>query len=356
MSEDGKLQHGLIGCGRISETHADAFQRLPEVTLHCAVDPDAAAARALADRFGIGSTAGDFHAALRDPELDSISILTPHDLHVPIAVEAIRLGKHVLIEKPVAIDAAGLSAMAEQRRTSTTVIMPVTQHRFDPLVIEVAALVRSGALGQLSLLRGHLECVRPKEYYSDSPWRGRWASEGGSVLMNQAYHVVDLMLWLGGPVGSLSGRIANVANADVMETEDTVSATMAFTSGALGSLTVTGAAGAEWNSLIEIAGTGGSVAFDIGSPNQLLHLRIRDRRAMMEWKRRLLEATQVPIEAPSGMSYYGTSHRAQARAFAEAVAGRPHGGASLEEALATVECIRGIYESAVATRSAENAR
>ena len=75
---------------------------------------------------------------------------------------------------------------------------------------------------------------RPKEYFESDPWRGKWETEGGGVMMNQAVHTIDLLQWFMGPAAEVYGRIATLRHGDYIDVEDTVAATVVFESGALG--------------------------------------------------------------------------------------------------------------------------
>jgi predicted dehydrogenase len=208
--------------------------------------------------------------------------------------------------------------------------------------------VASGDLGELRLVRAHLECFRAPDYYRESDWRGRWAREGGSVLINQAYHMVDLLRLLAGPVKALSANMATFAGPEVMETEDTLVASFVYQSGALGSLTLSGSAGSIWSSYIELLGAGGFIAFDINYPNVIHRLQLNSKRAMQQWKKRFAEPLPEEFSAPpAGIGYYGTSHRLQARAFVEEIRkGGPPALGGLEEAMEVVGLIQRIYSSA----------
>jgi predicted dehydrogenase/dTDP-4-amino-4,6-dideoxygalactose transaminase len=337
------LRHAIVGCGRIAVCHADAFAGLS--ALEACVDIAGERASELASRFTI-RTIESFDALLDDDSITSVSLCTPHDLHGTMALRAVGRGKHVLIEKPLVLDLVEGERLLAAGRERGVVVMPVVQHRFDPVVRAVADLVRSGDLGPLRLVRAHLECARPAEYYRDSDWRGRWAREGGSVTMNQAYHIVDLLLHLCGGVERVQAEMATFT-PDVMETEDTIAASLRFRSGAIGMLSVTGAGGSPWSSYIELIGASGEIAFTINFPQTTSRFRVENKRAMQQWKKRFAEATSVVAEAPVGAEYYGVSHRAQARAFAARINGdAAETAATAEEALATVALVQQIYSAA----------
>lgn len=340
------LRHAIVGCGRVAPSHADAFTQLPEARLYACCDTDTATATAFAEKFSIGKTYTSFETLLADPEVDSVSLCVPHFLHGPMIRQAVAAGKHVMVEKPFALNPEEAELAAAEARQSGMVVQPVCQHRFDQVVGHVRQIVAED-LGQICMVRAHLECRRAKEYYSESDWRGKWATEGGSVLINQAYHVLDLLLWLVGPLAKVDAGMATLVGSEIMETEDVLSANLRFQNGALGSLTVNGASGAQWHSYIEISGTGGVVAFDIGYPNQVPRLHLESRRALQKWRKVFAELRNAATLPTLGIDYYGDSHRHEAAEFAARIRGQqPTVSCSLGEAQRVVASVDGIYRSA----------
>jgi UDP-N-acetyl-2-amino-2-deoxyglucuronate dehydrogenase len=345
------INHVVVGCGRIAPSHADAIASLEGAArLWGCCDIDEAAAASFADKFGIDRRYPRLEDVLADPEVHAISLATPHDLHASMAKAALERGKHVLVEKPFVLDTdvgRELVVLAERERR---LLAPVAQHRYDALIVEIAELLASKALSQPRLVRMHIECARKPEYYRDSPWRGSWAREGGSVLMNQAYHLVDLLLHLCGPIADVEARYHTFAPADVMETEDTLVASLVLAGGGLVSLSVVGSAGSEWNTHFEFLAEDGALSFDINYPNRLHRFDLRSKPAMKKWRDRLRDAAGQPLTLTPAAGYYGTSHRAVLRDFIAAVA-RVEGGESPDltaarQAIETVTVIQQIYDRA----------
>jgi predicted dehydrogenase len=335
-----------VGCGRVAPSHADAFAQLTEAQLYACCDPDLEKAQALADKFSIPHVLSDLDRLLNDPMLESVSLCVPHHLHGPLTEQALEAGKHVLVEKPFALSHQQAQSVATGCRASGLVVQPVCQHRFDYVVRSVKEIVAQD-LGKICMVRAHLECKRAPEYYSQSDWRGRWATEGGSVLINQAYHVLDLLLWLVGPLSRVNANMATLTGGEIMETEDTLSANLTFAQGALGGLTVNGASGAQWHSYIEICGSGGVVGFDIGYPNQVPRLQLDSRRSLQKWRKAFAEHFKSCPLPTAGIDYYGDSHRHEASEFVH----RIRGGAAtvsstLEQAESVVGAVDALYRSA----------
>ncbi len=340
------INHAIIGCGRVAENHADAFSRIEGVKIKYAVDIIKERAEELADKFSISNVEIDYEKVLMDPELTSVSLAVPHFLHAKMAIKAANAGKHVLIEKPPVIHAEEGEELIAAAKESGVVVSPITQHRFDNIVGEIKELLDSGELGRICLVRGHLECKRPTEYYRDSDWRGSLEKEGGSVLINQAYHLIDLILYLAGPVENVNAEMATFQK-EIMETEDVLSATLRFKEGTLGALSICGAAGSSWDSYIELVGEKGLIAFNINFPNQLHRFEMASKKSMKVWRNRLRASLPDPTKMAPGIGYYGLSHRHQAEDFiAEIKEGKATSGATLQEALYVMDVIRNIYKSA----------
>jgi predicted dehydrogenase/dTDP-4-amino-4,6-dideoxygalactose transaminase len=310
-------------------------------------------AEKFAHEFQVPRIYDSYEELLRDPDVTSVSLCVPHHLHAPLSLQALRAGKHVLVEKPVLLKTEEESLLADAARASRCVLMPVVQHRFDPLVIGIAELLAAGELGAIRLVRGHLECARPVEYYRDSDWRGRWLTEGGSVLINQGYHMLDLMLFLGGSLAAVDATMTTFAPREIMETEDTLVAGLTYKNGALGSLTITGASGSQWNSYIELLGESGEIAFTINSPSAIPRFRLNNKKALVAWRQRLVEAAKQDSTPGAFPGYYGISHRLQARAFIAAIQGQAAANAvTFAEAVSTVRVAQDIYRCAAAKREA----
>ena len=341
--------HAIVGCGRVAPSHADAFGRLSQVRLKYACAPNYDEACKFAAKYQIEHGVTSLEQILDDPELTSISLATPHYLHAPMIMEAVRSGKHVLVEKPIAINDSQVDDIADIIvHTPSIVVMPVSQHRFDAPVREAARLVFLGALGRLVLMRAHLECCRPVEYYTQSKWRGKWDKEGGSVLINQAYHILDLMLWFGGEVETVMADMETMVFRNNIETEETLTGQLRFSNGMLGTLAVSGAAGSRWHSSIEIVGSNGVIGLNIGYPTSIYRLQLDNRALLLETKKNLRECAQRLEAPPAGFDYYGTSHRAQAQAFVDRILGKPIDpwAADLKHARQVIRTIGVMYQTA----------
>jgi predicted dehydrogenase len=176
----------------------------------------------------------DPDALVRRPDIDLVSITSSSGSHARLALAALAAGKHVVIEKPMAMNAAEarriIAAAAERR----VVLSVISQRRFEPVHQAVKRAVASGALGRLLLVEARCPYYRSQEYYDSADWRGTIAEDGGA-LMNQSIHSVDLLLWFAGPARQVVGRTATQTHR--MEAEDLAVAIITFASGAYGTIT-----------------------------------------------------------------------------------------------------------------------
>ncbi len=300
-AQNQALRVGVIGCGVVGPLHAEAFQRLPDVEVLRVCDLRLDRAERLARRYGVALFGTDANEVLADPSIDAVAICTDHSSHSDLSVAALEAGKHVLCEKALASSPEGLDRMvAAGAAHPDLVFAAILQHRFDSLIRAVKRLVDAGALGTMLSYSLHMSCLRTDEYYLADAWRGTWDCEGGSALINQAIHFIDLLAWFGGGVTEVSGRWTNRTHQNVIETEDTAAAAMSFADGALGTVMVTTSSEAlEWSPTIVVAGTRAQVEIRNG---QLLSVRAADPEKQREIEE-LLSACRDEHLLDAGKSY-----------------------------------------------------
>src|SRR5207237_6637000 len=164
-----------------------------------------------------------------------VIIGTPHPLHAAPAILAAEAGVHVLVEKPLAANLADCDAMLAATKRSGVTLGVISQRRFYEPVRRMRAAIDAGKIGTPALGVFLQYSWRDAAYYRSDPWRGRWDTEGGGVLVNQSPHQLDILLWLLGPAAEVSGQWANVNHPGV-KVEDTAVASIRFANGGLGSI------------------------------------------------------------------------------------------------------------------------
>lgn len=253
------VRFGIVGCGIIAEVHAKCLMAIEEARLTALFDPAAAKANAFAEKFG-GAVCGSYEELLARQDIDVVCICTPSGLHAEQTVAAARAGKHVVVEKPMAIELPDIDAMlaaCEQAGVSLATIFP---RRMSPQARYARQLLQEGRLGRLSLCSAYVKLYRDQAYYDSAGWRGTWQMDGGGVMMNQGIHTVDLLQWLVGPVKSLYGQ-ARAVLRDI-EVEDTAVALLHYESGAMGTLEMTTTAYKGKGQRLEIHGEKGTMIIE----------------------------------------------------------------------------------------------
>lgn len=229
-----RLRTALIGCGKVGATHAAALRDLPESELVAVCDASPDRAGMFAASCG-GRPFTDVARMLDEADVQAVTIATPHPLHAPAAIRAAEAGVHVLVEKPMAASLDDCDAMLDAARRSGTTLGVISQRRWYEPVRRMKDAIDAGKIGKPALGVFQMYSWRDLAYYRSDPWRGRWDTEGGGVLVNQSPHQLDLLRWFMGDVAEVSGEFANLNHPGV-EVEDTAVATLRFVNGALGSI------------------------------------------------------------------------------------------------------------------------
>ena len=222
----GIKKTAIIGCGLISKNHFKAMKNVDTAEVYAVCDIDREKAEKAAAEYGISKVYDDYKAMLQDEAIDVIHICTPHYLHSRMAVDSLNAGKHVLCEKPMALSSEDAGKMIEARDKAGKQLAVCFQNRYNEASIYMKQVMESGALGKLLGARGQVTWNRKPEYYTTSPWRGRWATEGGGVLINQAIHTFDLLQWLTCEMKTVEASISTKRLKEAIEVEDTVDVLM----------------------------------------------------------------------------------------------------------------------------------
>jgi UDP-N-acetyl-2-amino-2-deoxyglucuronate dehydrogenase len=230
-----RVKTALVGCGKVGQTHAAALASLAESDFVAACDVEFERASRLAAQYRIAAYA-DVGQMLESSTVEALCIATPHPLHAAPAILAAQKGVHVLVEKPLAASLADCDAMLEAARRSGIKLGVISQRRWYEPVRRMKVAIAAGKIGRPVLGTFVMYSWREPSYYQSDPWRGRWATEGGGVLVNQSPHMLDLLQWLmNDEVSEVSGYWANLNHPSV-EVEDTAVAILRFRGGGLGSI------------------------------------------------------------------------------------------------------------------------
>lgn len=265
-----KLRFGIVGCGRISRRHAEILGNdlVDGAVLSAVCDVDKKRANAVAEKFGVQAyySINDF---LQNADIDAVSILTPSGMHAEHAIASARAGKHVIVEKPMALRLEDADAMIAECDRARVKLFVVKQNRFNVPVVKAREALENGRFGKLVLGSVRVRWRRDQSYYDQDTWRGTWAQDGG-VLSNQASHHVDLLEWFMGDVVSVHAMASRML-VDI-EAEDTAIATIRFANGALGIVEATNAARPrDLEGSLSILGEGGTVVVGGFAVNKMVN-------------------------------------------------------------------------------------
>ncbi|HUG63459.1 MAG TPA: Gfo/Idh/MocA family oxidoreductase [Methylomirabilota bacterium] len=333
------VRTGLIGCGRIAPMHAEALAALPRSLFTAVCDPFPERAREFAARYGVERVFTDPVAMLTSGEVEAVSVCTPHPTHADLVVAAAEAGVHVLCEKPIAVRLAEADRMIAACRRAGTRFGVVFQRRFWPASQRIRAAIDGGQLGHLTLAECASRLWRSQEYFASDPWRGKWATEGGGVLMNQAVHFIDLLQWFMGPAVEIVGRMATLRHGAYIDVEDTVVATVAFESGALASILAATSFEPDFGFRVAVHGSTGAAVSVWELPegkqgiNDVWTVRGEEKRRPI-WEDEDRDKSGFPL-----------FHRLQIEEFLDAVAADRDPAVTGEEARKSLEIILAIYHS-----------
>ena len=228
---DGKVKIGVVGVGGMGEGHCTTMQGIEELELVAVADVNPERAREVGEQFGVPHFAG--HGELIEAGLaEAVLVATPHYFHPTVAIDAFEAGLHVLSEKPIGVRVGMAEKMVEAAEKSGKVFCVMFQMRTVAGVKKARELVEAGELGEIKRTLLISPEFRSQAYYNSGTWRATWGGEGGGVLLNQAPHIMDVFVMLGGMPSKVYGRCARLMHE--IEVEDHAEAMLEYANGAAG--------------------------------------------------------------------------------------------------------------------------
>jgi len=222
------MKYVIIGTGNISKTYVGALQSLPSSELIGFISRS----KTTGDN-AYGLPCWPTLAEVNVP-FDAVIITTPNGLHHQNAIEAARLGKHILVEKPLAITSGTMDSMIAAAAEHHVVLAVSYQRRTNPDNQAVKALMEQGAFGRIYSADLSCRFWRDQKYYDSAPYRGGYALDGGGVFMQQACHNIDNYIWLFGMPEHLESELATFAHN--IESEDHGAVLMRYANGMIGTM------------------------------------------------------------------------------------------------------------------------
>lgn len=325
---DGPARLCLVGCGKIGATHALASRRAPDHVAHAAIfDASPGAAAAFAERLAGGYRIVErWEDVLADPEIDAVDLCVPNSRHAAMALEALDAGKHVFIEKPMALSVADCDRMIEAARARGLQLSVMHNRRFNPAARAVKSMLDAGDLGDPVLVTGH--GIEGPSIVGEGGWL-RLAREGG-VAMAQTVHFAYMVRWLFGDVTRVS-CLTSRKGIPWMEGEVTAAFLLQFASGAIGQISSTFAQEAgRHEHRITLYGGSGKATFVAGRADVVSPRRFGD----VEW-----HVEQFELDR-------GADFAEPLATFGDAIQGRGLPAVPAAEGRAAVALIEAAYRSA----------
>ena len=222
----------IVGYGAIGPVHAESVSLIDGINLYAICDTDKVRADEGAKQYSCKAYY-DFDECLRDENITSVHICTPHYLHFEMIKKAVDAGKKVVVEKPATMKKDEFYFLLENYKHAP--VFPIIQNRTNKCIKTLKSIIsKDSSLGKLIGVKGIVAWYRDENYYKSGDWRGTKEFEGGGVLINQAVHTLDLLTYFGGEVDSVTATASNKSLKGVIEVEDTVDAYIKFKNGATG--------------------------------------------------------------------------------------------------------------------------
>lgn len=325
-----KFKTAILGCGGISITHITALQAIgnADIVAICDIREDRLdnAAKLCPE----AAKYTDYKKLLEESDAQIIHVCTPHYLHAEMAIASMLSGRDVYLEKPCAMNCAEAQKIIEVSKSTGKKVCVSFQNRLINTTVEAKRISDSAELGKLVGGKGIVTWSRGGAYYSESGWRGKFATEGGGVLMNQSIHTLDLLYYFLGEVESVKGHASLDKNYDVTEVEDTAQAFIRFKNGATAVFYATNCN--TLNSDIEL-----ELYFEKGS------LLFRDD-ALYRCADGKIELVCKNDNLLNGKSYWGNGHIRMITNFYDAVSGKDVYYCDISDAVQVLGIIAGIYK------------
>lgn len=278
----------IVGYGKIGPSHAHSLNEIENAKFYAVCDINPERIKVCQETFDvIGYT--DFDEMLKDENINSVHICTPHYLHFEMIVKALKAGKSVVSEKPVTMTKEQFEELKNIEGADKVCL--VFQNRLNDCSKKLKEIIESGEMGKFIAAKAIVTWCRSAEYYLADEWRGKWATEGGGVLINQAVHSLDLLSYLVGDINSVKANMMNYSHENVIEVEDTMVGYLGFANGIKGIFFATN-------------------SYPITSPVQIELVFEKGVANYMNGKLFINDEFVVENEvARTGKSYWGASHK-----------------------------------------------
>lgn len=274
-NEKDLIRFAVVGYGHIGKRHAEMILRNEQSDLVAIIDIKSKSELGLSDsNIPFFNTLEEFFAA--SIQVDVMNITSPNGFHSEHALKCLDQKKHVVIEKPMALNRQDAEKVIYKALNVHKHVFAVMQNRYSPPSIWVKELIDSGKLGKLYFVQ--LSCFwnRDERYYTENTWHGKLSLDGGT-LFTQFSHFIDIMYWLFGDIENITGRFNDFNHAELTEFEDSGFVNFDFVNGGMGCINYSTAV---WNQNLEssmtIIGEFGSIKIGGQYMNEVQYCHIKD--------------------------------------------------------------------------------
>lgn len=199
------IRVAIVGCGRISDLHQLGYRGREDAKIVAVCDTNRSHAKKKAQEWGIPRVYTDYQQVLDDPEVDLIELLTPHHLHCSMTVQAARAGKHISVQKPMALSAAEADQMIAAANQAGVLLRVYETFVYYAPAVRAKAMIEAGEIGEVRAVRMHVSTGTGDTAWEVplSAWLWRFNEKqcgGGPLVFDHGYHLFSLGYYLGGPV------------------------------------------------------------------------------------------------------------------------------------------------------------
>ena len=250
----------IIGYGAIGPVHAAAIEKVENAMLYAVCDNNPKKIEKCKQKYDVAGYK-DIDEMLCDVNIHSVHICLPHYLHFEVIKKALAKGKEVVVEKPVTMTKAEFDELLTLKNADKVCV--VLQNRLNASIASLKEMADSGKMGRIKAAKGILTWCRDAQYYAQDEWRGKLATEGGGVLINQAVHTLDYFSYVAGGVDCVRAQMDNYT-LDQIEVEDTFSAVLKLKNGEKGIFFATNAYGEDSTPEFEVIFEKGKACYKDG--------------------------------------------------------------------------------------------
>lgn len=335
MSESEKINFGVIGQGHIGKRHAEMIRRnrLCKLIAVCDILPK--------DKTANDSIAEKYYLSVQEmlnahPEIQVISICTPNGLHAQHALLALNASKHIVCEKPMALNTSDCKAIIKKANEKAKQVFCVMQNRYSPPAALLKEIVANKIIGDIYMVQLNCYWNRDERYYKSNLWKGRQDMDGGT-LFTQFSHFIDIMYWLFGDVKDIQAKFNDFTHSKLTEFEDSGIVNFNFTNGGMGSINYSTAVwDANLESSLLIVGSNGSLKVGGQYMDKIEHCHIKN------YKLPILPPTSPPNDYGA---YKGSAnnHHLVIQNVVDTLLGKATSTTNANEGLHVVDIIERIY-------------